>query len=68
MSGFAGKHKGDHVNRGDVIGYIGITGLTTGPHLHYEVRLGSSYVNPMQFLTIGPESASAVAVNMRSSD
>ena len=68
MSGFAGKHKGDHVNRGDVIGYIGITGLTTGPHLHYEVRLGSSYVNPMQFLSITPENASTLAVNLRSSD
>jgi murein DD-endopeptidase MepM/ murein hydrolase activator NlpD len=68
MSGFAGKHKGDRVNRGDVIGYLGITGLTTGPHLHYEVRLGSSYVNPMQFLTITPENASTLAVNMRSSD
>lgn len=68
MSGFAGKHKGDRVSRGDVIGYLGITGLTTGPHLHYEVRLGSSYVNPMQFLTITPENASTLAVNMRSSD
>lgn len=68
LSGFAGKHKGDHVNRGDVIGYLGITGLTTGPHLHYEVRLGSSYVNPMQFLSITPENASTIAVNLRSSD
>ena len=68
MSAFAGKHKGDHVNRGDVIGYIGITGLTTGPHLHYEVRLGSSYVNPMQFLSITPESAATLAVSLRASD
>jgi hypothetical protein len=67
MSAFAGKHKGDHVNRGDVIGYIGVTGLTTGPHLHYEVRLGSQYVNPMQFLSITPANLS-VAVGGRSSD
>ncbi|MGA2975723.1 MAG: M23 family metallopeptidase [Spirochaetia bacterium] len=68
MSSFAGKHKGDHVNRGDVIGYIGITGMTTGPHLHYEVRLGSSYINPMQFLSISPENASTLAINLRSAD
>ncbi|HEY9593960.1 MAG TPA: M23 family metallopeptidase [Spirochaetia bacterium] len=67
MSAFANKRKGDHVNRGDVIGYIGVTGLTTGPHLHYEVRLGSQYVNPMQFLSITPANLS-VSVSGRSSD
>ncbi len=44
--------KGQRVNRGDVIGYMGNTGLSTGPHLHYEVRLGSEYVDPMNFLSI----------------
>jgi murein DD-endopeptidase MepM/ murein hydrolase activator NlpD len=68
FSSFAGKHKGDRVNRGDVIGYIGMTGRTSGPHLHYEVRLGSSYVNPMQFLSISPENASTLATIQRSGD
>jgi murein DD-endopeptidase MepM/ murein hydrolase activator NlpD len=44
--------KGQRVNRGDTIGYMGNTGLSTGPHLHYEVRLGSEYVDPMNFLSI----------------
>jgi murein DD-endopeptidase MepM/ murein hydrolase activator NlpD len=67
LARFAGKYKGDVVSRGDIIGYIGMTGLTTGPHLHYEVRLGSSYVDPMQFLSITPEIAT-FSVSGRSSD
>jgi murein DD-endopeptidase MepM/ murein hydrolase activator NlpD len=30
--------EGDKVNRGDIIGYVGNTGLSAGPHCHYEVR------------------------------
>ena len=63
-----GKHKGDHVNRGDVIGYIGMTGLTTGPHLHYEVRLGAQYVDPMMFLSIAARECLQLEVSGRSSD
>ena len=40
-------HIGDHVRRGQVIGYIGMTGLTTGPHLHWEVYKNGVAVNPM---------------------
>jgi murein DD-endopeptidase MepM/ murein hydrolase activator NlpD len=44
--------KGQKVNSGDTIGYLGNTGLSTGPHLHYEVHLGLDYVDPMNFLSI----------------
>ena len=68
MSAFAGKHKGDRVNRGDVIGYVGTTGLSTGPHLHYEVRLGSNYVNPIDFLIVPPSIVPQLSGTPRSSD
>jgi murein DD-endopeptidase MepM/ murein hydrolase activator NlpD len=42
-----GVHKGDHVHQGDVVAYSGMTGLATGPHLHYEIRVSNQSVNPM---------------------
>jgi len=38
------------VNRGDVIGYVGISGRSTGPHVHYEVRINGAPVNPARYL------------------
>ncbi|HIJ38006.1 MAG TPA: M23 family metallopeptidase [Rhodospirillaceae bacterium] len=44
---------GHHVSRGAVIGLVGETGRTTGPHLHYEVRMSDQPTNPMKFITAG---------------
>ena len=41
---------GQHVTRGEVIGYVGQTGRATGPHLHYEVRIHKVPVNPHKYL------------------
>lgn len=40
---------GQKVNRGDIIGYVGSTGKSTGPHLHYEVIKGNNKINPVNF-------------------
>lgn len=48
MSGFAkGMRKGTKVNQGEVIGYVGSTGWSTGPHLHYEFRVNNEPRNPL---------------------
>ena len=48
LNGFAsGIKKGARVSQGDTIGYVGQTGLASGPHLHYEFRINSRQVNPL---------------------
>ncbi len=50
---------GRRVNKGDLIGEVGSTGLSTGPHLHFEIKLKGQFINPLRFVNI---SASPVAV------
>ncbi|MGL5972669.1 MAG: murein hydrolase activator EnvC family protein [Oscillospiraceae bacterium] len=49
MSGFNVK-VGQYVSRGQVVGYVGSTGWSTGPHLHLEVRINGKHTNPLPYL------------------
>jgi len=51
LAGFA-VAMGQSIHRGDVIGYVGQSGRSTGPHLHYEVRIQDVPVNPHKYLRI----------------
>ena len=51
LSGFAVR-PGDRVRRGQLIGFVGLTGRSTGPHLHYEVRVYNTPVNPQKYLRL----------------
>ena len=49
LKGFArGMRSGKRVRQGDIIGYVGTTGRSTGPHLHYEVHLNGTAINPQK--------------------
>ncbi len=63
MSRFrGGLSVGSHVRQGQVIGYVGMTGLATGPHLHYEFLVNGTHRNP---LTVKLPNASPIAAKYR---
>ena len=55
MSRFGKEHVGQRIAQGTVIGYVGMTGLATGPHLHYEFRINGVHRNPLSVTMPPPE-------------
>ena len=55
MSKFAGLRTGARVRQGDVIGYVGASGLASGPHLHYEFRIAGVHRDPLKVTRPKPE-------------
>ncbi len=58
ISPASSSHDGEMVEAGTIIGRIGSTGRSTGPHLHYEVRIDDEAVDPSRFLRAGAKLAS----------
>ncbi len=55
MSSFGRYRVGAHVDQGTTIGYVGMTGMATGPHLHYEFRINGDYRNPLSITMPKPQ-------------
>lgn len=62
MSRFGNIRQGQRVSQGTVIGYVGTTGLSTGPHLHYEFRVNGVHRNPLEHTMPEPDPLSGPAL------
>ena len=62
MSAWGKEKVGQHVSQGSTIGYVGMSGLATGPHLHYEFRVNGAQVNPLTVTMPKPQPLSGVAL------
>ncbi|MFT4198870.1 MAG: peptidoglycan DD-metalloendopeptidase family protein [Pseudoxanthomonas sp.] len=62
MSRFAGIRVGQRIAQGTVIGYVGMTGMATGPHLHYEFRVNGAQRNPLSITLPPPQPLSGSAL------
>ncbi|HSR64805.1 MAG TPA: M23 family metallopeptidase [Xanthomonadaceae bacterium] len=62
MSRFGKEHVGQRIAQGTVIGYVGMTGLATGPHLHYEFRVNGVHRNPLSVTMPPPEPLQGAAL------
>jgi len=64
MSRFAsGLRRGQKISQGDLIGYVGTTGWSTGPHLHYEFRIGGQATDPMKLKNLVQQPLSSGELN-----
>ena len=62
MSRFAGIRSGQRVAQGTIIGYVGSTGMSTGPHLHYEFRINGVHMNPLKMTLPPPQPLDGAAL------
>ncbi|NOR55332.1 MAG: peptidoglycan DD-metalloendopeptidase family protein, partial [Sulfurovum sp.] len=65
LSRFAVK-SGDYVSKGDIIAYVGSTGRSTGPHLHYEIRYLTKWLDPKKFMHLNLENINNISANITS--
>ena len=54
---YPGVRKGARIDQGDILGTVGMTGWSTGPHLHYELLVRGQHVDPLQVARAGPPRA-----------
>jgi murein DD-endopeptidase MepM/ murein hydrolase activator NlpD len=62
MSAWGKEKQGQRVSQGSTIGYVGASGLATGPHLHYEFRINGTQVNPLTVTMPKPQPLSGLAL------